>query len=106
MVPQCYASQAPGMQRITSRHNPIVARFRAAARGEAGDLLLLDGVHLVLEAVTAGLVMRQLAIATDAVDRPDIKRILARVEPLAVEVVAASPSVMTALSPVRSPSPI
>ena len=100
----CFASAC--MQRVTSRHNPIVARFRAAARGETADLLLLDGVHLVLEAVTAALPIRQVAVAADAADRPDVQQILARLRPLPVEIVAASASVMTALSPVRSSSPI
>ena len=39
---------------ITSRQNPLVARFRAAARGERRGSLLLDGAHLVGEALDAG----------------------------------------------------
>ena len=42
------------MERITSRQNRIVAQYRAAARGDADDLLLLDGTHLVSDALTAG----------------------------------------------------
>lgn len=94
------------MTRITSRHNPIVARFRAAARGEAADLLLVDGVHLVVEAMDAGLPIRQVAAAADAVDRPDLRPALARLNELGVDVVTATPAVMSAVSPVRSSSPI
>ena len=46
-IPQCYPSGP--CSAITSRQNAIVARFRAAARGDADDLLLLDGAHLVAE---------------------------------------------------------
>src|SRR5258706_9809313 len=38
------------MKRITSRHNALVARFRAVARGDEPGLLL-DGPHLVAGAL-------------------------------------------------------
>lgn len=94
------------MNRITSRQNPSVARFRAAARGETADLLLVDGVHLVVEAMAAGLPIRQVAAAADAVDRPDLRPALARLSKLGVDVVTATAAVMSAISPVRSSSPI
>ena len=56
MLPQCYSSCVPA---ITSRQNPIVARFRDAAKGGSSDLLLLDGVHLVAEALGAGIRIRE-----------------------------------------------
>jgi len=90
--------------RITSRHNPLVARYREIARGDARDLLLLDGVHLVAEAVAAGLRVRQAAVAGDAAD--DVAGLAAQLRKAGVEVVVASPSVMDALSPVRSASAI
>jgi hypothetical protein len=40
---------------ITSRQNPLVARFRDAARGDAGEVILLDGAHLVADAINARL---------------------------------------------------
>jgi TrmH family RNA methyltransferase len=94
------------VKRITSRHHPIVARIRAVARGETADLLLLDGIHLVLEAMSAGLPIRQAAIAADAADRPELQNVLARLNQLHVDVVTVGASVMTALSPVRSSSPV
>src|SRR5712672_672471 len=94
------------MKRITSRHNPIVARIRAVARGEMPDLLLLDGMHLVLEAIAAGLTIRQAAMAAAAADQPEMQNVLARLNTLHVEVVAVGAAVMTALSPVRSSSPV
>ena len=68
MVPQCYSSCVPA---ITSRQNPIVARFRAAARGESTDQLLLDGVHLVVEALGAGIRIREAAVMTREQDESD-----------------------------------
>ena len=43
------------MRRISSRSNPIVTRFREVARGRGpSDLILLDGEHLVDEALMSG----------------------------------------------------
>src|SRR2546425_389506 len=39
------------MKSIASRQNPIVARYRSAARGDAADVVLLGGVHLVVGAI-------------------------------------------------------
>jgi RNA methyltransferase, TrmH family len=92
------------VKRITSRHNPLVARYRAAARGDDSDLLLLDGVHLVAEALDAGVRLRQAAIASEAA--ADVAALASRLRTAGVEVVVAAASVMDALSPVRSASPI
>ncbi len=104
MVPQCY-SHYRSMQRVSSRHNPIVARYRAAARGELAGLLLLDGPHLVADALDAGLTFRHAAFAATALDRPDMAALAERIGRLGVPVTAASAPVMGALSPVRSASP-
>lgn len=94
------------MKRITSRHNPIVARFRAAGRGAVKNLLLLDGVHLVADALDAGVRLRQAAMAADRLARPELRAIVERLQRAEVEVVAATAAVMELLSPVRSSSAI
>jgi len=91
-------------RRITSRQNPVVARVRAAARGGAGEPLLLDGLHLVAEAAAAGLQMRLVVARAEAVERDDVGELVARLDRAGVEVATASAAVMDALSPVRSPS--
>src|SRR5262249_13058369 len=48
--------------RITSRHNPIVARYRAAARGDLDGRVLLDGAHLVADAIAAGMSIEHAAV--------------------------------------------
>jgi TrmH family RNA methyltransferase len=93
------------MKRITSRQNPIVARFRAAARGES-PAILLDGAHLVGEALNAGTVIRAALVRSDALEDEAIEPLLGRLEQAGVELTAAPSPVMDAVSPVRSSSPI
>jgi TrmH family RNA methyltransferase len=92
------------MRRIASRHNPIVARFRQAARGESDRVVLLDGVHLVSEALDAGLPIHEAAISADAERVAALHTLIVRLQAAGVEPVAVTPSVLAAISPVRSPS--
>lgn len=94
------------MRRVASRQNPIVQRFRAAARRESDELILLDGAHLVADALAAGVRLREAAVAADAGDNPEIARLVERLLAADVETVSAIAPVMAALSPVRSPSAI
>jgi TrmH family RNA methyltransferase len=94
------------MRRITSRQNALVARYRAVAQGAETGLMLLDGLHLVADAAAAGLRVRHVMIAGDAVDRRDIQALIARLETNGADIAAASAPVMAAVSPVRSSSPI
>jgi RNA methyltransferase, TrmH family len=108
IVPQCYSSCVPA---ITSRQNPIVTRFRAAAKGDRADEILLDGAHLIAEAMAAGIRIREVAVLgspgdIDSRGSRDIADIVDRLRRLAVPVTTASAAVMDALSPVQSASPI
>ena len=103
IVPQCYSSCVSA---ITSRQNPIVARFRDAAKGGSAELVLLDGVHLVAEALGAGLRIRESAVINVRNVRPDVADLAERLRGRDVPVATVSASVMQALSPVRSPSPV
>jgi RNA methyltransferase, TrmH family len=91
---------------ITSRHHRIVADYRAAARGESPDVLLLDGPHLVAEAVRAGITIRHAAVRTDAATDGEVAALLDRLARERVDVAPVSSSVMAALSPVKSSSTI
>ena len=62
--------------RITSRQNPIVARYRAVAQGDADDVLLLDGPHLVSDAIDAGLAIEHAAVDVNASVRAEIERLI------------------------------
>src|SRR5919198_82688 len=94
------------MKSIASRQNPIVARYRAAARGDAADVVLLDGVHLVVEAVEAGIPLHDVAVVNDATNRGDVKEAIRALVDRGVDFVTVSASVIDAISPVRSSSPI
>jgi TrmH family RNA methyltransferase len=94
----------PAMSLITSRQNAVVARYRAAARGDAGDLVLLDGAHLVGDALHAGIAIRHAAVTQAARERSEIGALVTALERGGVEIASVSEPVMGALSPVRSSS--
>jgi TrmH family RNA methyltransferase len=93
------------VQAISSRQNAIVAQYRAAARGELADTLLLDGVHLLDEARSAGIRLRHVMVSADAVHHTEIETLLAHLD-RSTECAVGNSSVMAAVSPVRSSSPI
>ncbi len=90
---------------ITSRHNPVVARYRAAARGDDGPLLL-DGAHLLTDALAAGLTIEHAAVDVNAATRDDVGRLVESLRARGVDVATATAPVMSALSPTRSAAPI
>jgi TrmH family RNA methyltransferase len=94
------------MKRITSRQNPLIALYRDVARGNNRSLILLDGSHLVGDALDAGVPLRHAAVGGDPSAATAHGRLVARLILLGVEMVEASTSVMAALSPVRSSSTI
>src|SRR4051812_34072524 len=91
---------------ITSCHNPLVNRYRLAARGEAADQMLLDGPHLLAEALAAHVAVTHAVVASTAVDRPDVRTLMTSLERIGTEVALLAPEVMSAVSPVRSSSAI
>jgi len=94
------------VERITSRQNSVVAQYRAAARGETGDVLLLDGAHLVNDALTARIPLRHVMVAAESQESWDIQPLVVRAVAQQTMVAVASAKVMEAASPVRSTSPI
>src|SRR4051812_7150979 len=102
IVPQCYPSRVT----ITSRQNPVVARFRTAARGDVGGVILLDGAHLVGDALAAQVTFQIAAVTTASSDDAGIAPLLEALGRNGVEVVTVSAPVMDALSPVKTPSGI
>ena len=66
--------------------------------------LLLDGPHLIGEALDAGLRLQHLLVAADAVGRPEIATLIERVDDRVVQVATGTAPVMDAASPVQSAS--
>jgi TrmH family RNA methyltransferase len=93
------------MQRITSRSHPLVVRARAIARGRDPGLLL-DGVHLVAEALAANRAVESAIVAAADATRTDLRTLLAKLARANVPIFTATAPVMEAVSPVKTPSPI
>ena len=94
------------MATITSRHNALVARFRAAARRDDEEMLLLDGVHVVADALAAGVRLEQVAVTAAGRDDPALQPLLRDLQNARIDIAIASSQVMDAISPVRSSSAI
>jgi TrmH family RNA methyltransferase len=85
-------------QRITSRQHAVVRRFRSAAAGRDDGVVLLDGEHLLLEALDAGLAIDLVLTETPASPLAD------RAEASGADVYQCSAAVLAAASPVKTPS--
>jgi TrmH family RNA methyltransferase len=94
------------MERIASRQNPLVRRFRQLARAtdSSGDALL-DGSHLLQEALRSGVPIDLVAIA-DRMAAQDSRRLAAEAARAGARVLQVSEQVLAAISPVRQPSGI
>ncbi len=94
------------MRRISSRSNPLVTRFRDAARGRGSrGVILLDGEHLVQEALASAITLETVAMAESIVDL-HADGLVDRLARAGAEVVRVPATVMAAMSPVRQPSGI
>lgn len=91
------------MDTIASRQNPVVRRFRAAAEAHGQDLLL-DGAHLIEEAMAASVPIEVVVVADGA--KGPFTRLAHRAEACGARVLAVTSSVLNAMSPVRQPSGI
>jgi TrmH family RNA methyltransferase len=86
--------------RISSRQNALVKRFRGVARSEYPDFMLLDGDHLLREAIASGIRIEAVAFA----DRIDDLELMHSAERAGAEISRVSEPVLSAISPVRQPS--
>jgi TrmH family RNA methyltransferase len=102
------------MESISSRHNPIVKTFRGLARhrDEVAGQVLLEGEHLVTEALQAGVRISTAALASRVLTRvadaseASVGRLADRLANHGARVLSVSESVMAAMSPVQTPSGI
>jgi RNA methyltransferase, TrmH family len=94
------------MTRIVSRQNPLVGRFRAAARNEDPGVVLLDGAHLVAEAVAARIAVEHAIVSSAALSDAAMAELIRALEDRGARISSAPAAVMDAVSPVRSASPI
>jgi TrmH family RNA methyltransferase len=97
------------MRTVTSRQNPVVARFRALADAAdaTGARVLLDGVHLVRDAQESGHTFEIAAVSSSRlVSDNEEAQMAERLVKSGVEVIQAPDAVFAAMSPVRTPSGI
>ena len=97
------------MRRVSSRQNDAVRSFRALANepDSSGTRLLLDGAHLVHEALEVGVRFEIAAVASSRLDADTEERRLAdALERRGVDVIVAADQIFDAMSPVRTPSGI
>jgi RNA methyltransferase, TrmH family len=102
-VPVVHASVSTSPHRITSRRHPLVQAARDARAGGDDQPLLLDGWHLLHEAVAAGLDVDVVAVGAEPPSAADRDALDALVE-AGAQVVAITSDVLQAMSPVRTPS--
>lgn len=91
------------MERIASRQNPLVRRFRALATdGAASGAVLLDGAHLLDEALRSRVLVEIVAVA----DRhnPEHDPLLEAARDAGARIIHVADPVLDAISPVRQPS--
>jgi RNA methyltransferase, TrmH family len=97
---------AEHMKSLSSRQHPLVATCRALARGRdaGGDRVLLDGLHLVTDALAAGVELTTIAFTARALASPEGARLAVALQATARDIVEVSEPMMAAMSPVSSPS--
>lgn len=93
----------PTLPTITSRRHPLVQACREARAGGPGQPLLLDGWHLVVDAVQAGLAVDAVAVSR-LPDEAPAARALDALLASGAQVVHATDDVLQAMSPVRTAS--
>ena len=94
------------MEQISSRQNVLVKRLRTLTEDRgAGDEILLDGAHLIEEALASGVEVRVVLVADDAASGP-LGALAARAAAAGARAVTLTSSLASAVSPVRSPTGI
>ena len=95
------------MRHLASRHHPLVAACRAIARGkDEGARLLLDGPHLLDEALKSGIVVETAVVGDGLADTGEGARVLDALARAGIETLTAARAVIEAMSPVSTPSGI
>ncbi len=95
------------LPRITRRQDPVVTRCRdIASRAVDDDSVLLDGPHLVLDALRASVPVDLVLVTTALLDTPsaEMREVLRLAGEAGVEVLEGTTGVLDAASPVRTPS--
>ena len=93
--------------RITSRQHAIVndcRKLARAGRDAREGRILIDGAHVLDEAIRAGVVVREVLVSADVLTRAQERALVARAARAGATVHEASAAVLDAASPVRTTS--
>jgi TrmH family RNA methyltransferase len=93
------------MERISSRQNAAVKRFRDLSRGASGEWMLLDGEHLIEEALASGVRIDSVAISDGLLDGR-LAALATRAERAGATTIAVTDQVLAVMTPVRQPTGI
>ncbi|HJR58133.1 MAG TPA: RNA methyltransferase [Vicinamibacterales bacterium] len=89
------------MEHVTSRQNALVRRFAGISRdGRAGDEVLLDGSHLVEEAISSGVPLEVVAFGSEALQER-LAPLAARCSSTGARVITVPDRLLGAMSPVQ-----
>lgn len=88
------------VERVSSRQNAVVKRFRALHAGRVDGEALLDGAHLLEEALNSGVPI-EVAAFSDRLAETTLAR---RAESAGIRTLVVNPHVLSAISPVKQPS--
>ena len=93
------------MKNITSRQNPAVTSYRDAARRRtrAGPALL-DGPHLLDEALRAGVEVTSVACTKRALETAEVAGAVERARAAGAEILLVTDEVLDAMSPAATPA--
>jgi TrmH family RNA methyltransferase len=91
------------VERISSRQNAVVKRFRELHAGPSGGQVLLDGPHLLQEALSAGVELDTIAFC-EAMLEGELRALANQAARAGVPTLVVTPQVLDAMSPVRNPS--
>ncbi len=93
--------------RVSSRRHPAVRAFReAAAHPGSSSSVILDGAHLVRDALAAGVPVRRLIVSSDFLRRAaaEDRALVEAAAATGAAIYHATPAVLEAASPVRTAS--
>jgi TrmH family RNA methyltransferase len=90
------------LTRVSSRHHALVRDCRSLARADGNGRVLLDGAHLVSDALRAGATIEAVLATRQALDAD--ADLMSALSAAAVPLYEASAGVLDAASPARAPS--
>ena len=94
------------IEKITSRHNPLVKRFRAVRAGAEHQFVFLEGVRLIEEALRSGVRFESIAFSSAAESSDRGIALLDALDSVACRGAHVSPQVMDGIAETDSPQGI